>query len=239
MTFRRWTAAELDALRACYATPTTTRMGHLPIADLARRLGRTYDACVTKAQQLGLTRSRHVAAEFEVTLRRLFLNGHSLREIARRLYMTDCSIKYALTNLGIAPTGKHKQTGDEKQRWRESIANFLHRAGGYESLRELTSEKELGEAMARWPVCTTRRQADVLDVLAEGPREALEIGARLGVGILRTRTLLRALRDLGAVRIVSRGVLRRVGRGSGPWVYAKMEWVERGKAVAEKASVAL
>ncbi len=226
---RRWTAAELDALRACYQTPTTNRLGQLPIKQLAACLGRSYGSCSDKARAMGISRQRPALAEIEVSLRRMHANGESMTHMAKVLRMSDLSVKYALVLLGLDPPKKHAKTRYRRERWLESLRRTL-KSRGYESLREVALDKEMGEAMARWPVATTKRQADVLDVLADGPATAAEIAARVGISIFRIRVHIGRLLDLGAIRVAFAGKKGRPsGRGSLPWVYAAFPGLERGR----------
>ncbi len=238
MTFRYWTDAELTELRACYTTPTGLLLGHLPIHDLAARLNRTYNAVIGMAMRLGLTRKKGMISDMSVSIRRMYRLGHSMKAIGRKLRISEFSVKRQLVAAGIEPRGEHALTDAERDEWRRSIKGTLHRQG-YESLGDMTHDKWLGEAMARWPVATTRRQCDVLDVLAEGPATRVEIGRRLGIGPLRTLRLLQQLRALGAVLVVPNGNRRVGNRGSLPWTYSVWPGVERGKVVAERAGVAV
>lgn len=195
---RPWTDDETAILRDWYARPCTTRNGGLSLKKLARKLGRTYHGIRSRAQQIGLLRPRTRLEDVAADLRRMHGERLSMYEMGDRLRISEGQARRFLLKLGLPLPAPHAMTVAGRKRHQANYAKWLAREG-VRNLREYTLAQERAKAQARWPIAETGRQADLLDLLAEGPARIADLARWMGYGKGWVEELLRRMQRTGAV----------------------------------------
>jgi hypothetical protein len=162
---------------------------------------------------------RHAYAPWWPRVAALHAAGHGAGCIARRLRMLRKTVEEWLGRAGLASHGWCPcSRAAAAARARRVLA-----AQGFASMAAWKAQAHrLACARRGWIEAETPRQADVLDLLRDGPRRLGGLAAALGVGVCRAGYLLAALRGRGAVVRVAQGVyalapgVRRGRRGLGP-----------------------
>lgn len=167
---RPWTALERERLRLWYREK-------VPLAEVARRLGRTRTQVYGAVVRFCRDRARHRRLDdYARRIRTLHSRGHTSNEIARRLGLSTGSLHYWMRRHGLAANGKDPGV------FRAVKRREYARVWRGESLTDARVAVHAAEAARRgWPQARTPRQADVLDLLEAGPLPTKEIAARLGV----------------------------------------------------------
>ena len=180
-TRREWTAREMRDL-------AQWRLERVPVAAIARRLGRPVTAVNMACHREGLrfyvrdlSRSKRVRA--------LHAQGLSDQQVADRLSCTRSTAARWRESLGLAPAvGKAEGA-------RRSMRSSRQRYGVLLSKRWL--EERIAAAKAGWPSGCTGAQFRVLELLRVRPLRAVELSVELGMtnrnSVYRTLTKMKGL----------------------------------------------
>jgi DNA-binding CsgD family transcriptional regulator len=156
---------------------------------------------------------RHAYARWWPRVAALHAAGHGAGCIARRLRVPRSTVRTWLGRAGLACNGWCPcARAAEAARLRRTLAaqGFKHLAAWRDQARRLAC------ARRGWIEAETPREADVLDVLRDGPRRPAGVAAVLGLSRRQARYHLRRLRARGAVVRPAYGVYALapgVGRG--------------------------
>lgn len=234
---RWWDTGEVRRLREWW--------GKVPVAEIARRLGRTIPAVEQYARhRLGLGKPHRPTGHYEKAIRQGHARGLHDADIARQLEVCRETVAYHRRKLGLPAHG-------HDERARRKVAQGVKRQlkdWGADSLVHLRWQRHRVASLLRgWPAATTPRQCDVLDLLASGPRTKRQIQEHLGLivdahgagsGGAQGETqkpwvceLIRSLRRLGLVVSLGRKA-KPGGRGRSCCLYALAPGVRRGKVGA-------
>lgn len=191
---RTWTDAEIAELRRDYPFETASA--------LARRLGRSADAIMTRASRLGITRPGFDPSRGNLALlRQLKGCGRSDPEIAEMLGTNAEMVRYWRLKLKIPAGGVSEH---QRARRRALVRSQCVREGvaSLAELRELTHR--VGAARAGWPPEVTPAGRRILEaLLARGSLSGPELRRHLGVrGEMRPQ--IAALAAIELIRVERR-----------------------------------
>lgn len=184
MNGRRWTGAELAALRAEYGTT--------PVADLAERFGRTWAAVAQKAELIGLAktyaRRPDWTPELEARYRALHAEGRTDSEIARswgRESVLRVWLNAHRRRLGLA--SNRSQNPHFRARCRAALEKQLARAG-VKTFADLRHNRCRAFAEKYGlPAGLPPRCVQIVMCLVAGPKTKSEICAALGLTYNRAK----------------------------------------------------
>ncbi len=199
---RPWTAKDLETLKRLHAK--------IGIDGVAKLLRRTPAAVQNMWSRSGLApgRTAPITESEGGTIVHMWDQGRTDREISAKIGHSVSQISHYRHRHGLV---RHDGMSAHARRLSgQRSRRRLKQDLGCDSFRELQSLLHRVEAAKKgWPQADTPRQADMLEVLASGPKTKQEVAARVG-GVCRSKNNQYVMSAF--MRLVRKGLVVNVGR---------------------------